>query len=376
MLIRSLALAVAGALTSQAFLIPSSISEGVPSTQDKTGVLPAVYQNGIMLKIDCNECSTGHLASTPEFAQYHDEMGALVLNFSIARSADQTLLLNDAPIYPHVTGTSESVTAPQIGASLSLGHYAMMKHDFAAMGVDAPAPSARLGYALMARQTRPSDDLNDQIVSISFRIVEVGDVFVTHLDRVEITLIRTDDNELILLNAEKIPIGGDVASPAQQGHAAEVKECSRFPLLCKWKALATAKFHGMKSSLGNCRKYRPHHHAPTRFRHHHDHGSHRQQHQPTVALVLRRVIVHVIVPVLVGIVAGMTAGMIGMLVGQLVVLLWRKVTGRGPQGSSEGSSGEHGFVTAESKGLLEEAELPQYEEAPQYEEVVAENEKM
>ncbi|KAI9676097.1 MAG: hypothetical protein M1817_000840 [Caeruleum heppii] len=371
MLIRSLALATSVAWTTQAFLIPSSISDVIPGIEGKADVLPDLQQNGILLKLECPECSTAHSHSHPEFVPYHDESSALVLNFTVVGPSNKALHLNGVQIYPHIIGAVEPMSAPQIGSGQSLGEYVTMKHELAAMGIDAPMASARLGYALMAQQSRPSHDLKDQIISLSFRVVEVGDVFVSGLDRVDLTMIRTDNDELILLNAEKSPVRGDVSSPAERGHAGEAKECSRFPLLCKWKALAAGKFHGMKSSFGGCRKSRPEHQVPPRFRHHQSHGSHHHRRPHRVAFLLRRVVLHVIVPVLIGIVAGMMASMVGMIVGQLVVLVWRRLSGRSPRVRRETIDDESDALPAESKGLLEDAELPEYEEAPQYEDVVA-----
>jgi hypothetical protein len=179
------------------------------------------------------------------------------------------------------------------------------------------------------------------------------------------------------------------ASPSAQD-----KDCTEWPLLCKWKSIVAERIEKMKKMGKGCHKgphnpmkedtmegkpphrFRPGHpHRPHHRPHHmgHGHGHHSHGHMHVFA---RRAFFTIFIPIVVGIFAGTVTYLIGMVLGTLVAILLAKIRGQDYQrialdeenveeGQAETETETEDAVKSQKQ---EYAELPAYDAPPVYEE--------
>ena len=102
------------------------------------------------------------------------------------------------------------------------------------------------------------------------------------------------------------------------------------------------------------------------FRHHHHHGHHGDHHHHFGKLV-RGFALQIFIPVLLGIVAGVSCGFIAMIITTLIMKVVARITGRGEP--SQIVLVEESTVDEKARLMMENDDLPQYEDAPAYEQV-------
>jgi hypothetical protein len=278
-------------------------------------------------------------------------------------------MLNGVRIYPDAGRLPQPISAYQVESSASLADYKASIEGREGLA---------LGYEL-AIAPRPE---NANMVNLHFKVLELNNVFVTGLDSVEMSLIHTE-NKIIIARVDLSPTTRLGESPSEAEKAGEEKECTTFPLLCKWKSIIREKLAKMRGATKGCGKQAmrpepvdhavhsdehsnvgvpPSHdeHAPHDFHKTHRTGAAR------IARILKTITVHVLVPVLVGIVAGMAASLLGMIVGQLCVFVWRRFYRGGKKGQyisiQQGENEAHESVDDAEKELLDDRDLPEYEE--------------
>lgn len=178
------------------------------------------------------------------------------------------------------------------------------------------------------------------------------------------------------------------ATPAEQE-----KECTQWPLLCKWKGVMADRIENLKhmgKGRPGCPKrphgmQRPHGHhnpmaeetfrgkPPHRFRpgghhrphhmEHHGHGPHGHHHR--MRMFLRRAFFTILVPILIGIFAGTLTYLLGMALGCLIAITVAKFRGQSYQPIALEEDVEE--AAAEERSEKQEyAELPAYDTLPVY----------
>lgn len=351
MMLSTTLLALAGlATTSQAFLLPPSISQ---SDSDVVSTLPfeiTAGNDGQVLDLDCSTCPFAQTSDTGRRI-YAAVENRLQLNFSIEHGEkSERLLLNGMQLYPtpHRFMMPPLLEAPQLSEVTPLS---------------GKADKVRLGYEFSMKQEtgfNPEED-NLELIAMRFQVVEVDDIFVDGLDSVELKVIKAPGGKLMLANIHT----GASANPSDAGG----KDCTT--LFCKWKAMLPERLtkgkpcpgkkagaHGQPRIGGHPRPY---------------HEGHRHHRNPTMAKVSRfveMVFATFLVPVFVGIAVGMTVSLIGMIVGHLLVALWHVVYRR----ASKNAYTEIQQVDAEEEGAAKES-MDSRGPPPVYEDVIVVEEK-
>ena len=198
-----------------------------------------------------------------------------------------------------------------------------------------PEESVRLGYEMEIARSNWIYPPNVEDISLTFTVVQVAGKLTTDFDAVELKMVKHSDHRPARITALAIkPTADPNASPSEQEKAGEAKECSRLPLLCKWKAILSAKLAQAKNKLHG-HKCHHHHKLPdvnaqagpdgrVNFKAHGHHRHHHHHHHHHRHSFLKSVVLHVILPIFVGMAAGMTASLLGMVIGQLIVRLWQR----------------------------------------------------
>lgn len=353
---------VAALAVADAFLLPPEISA---ADTDLIKTLPfedAVAIDSRVMEITCPGCPVFNDIDHQTHPIEVDSV--LKLNFSLVHDEFDRLYLNNLQIYPvDRSGASfmEPLTAPQ-----------MYKNDDNTWEY---ATTPKLGYAISV--SRPMASTQDQLelISINIEIIEVADVFLPLMPTVEIKLLKTPSNKLMIGDAS-------ISQPKVARPKTGVQEECR-TILCKWRAivadrLSKLKGCGSKKPAGPIIEIipahkthghhgRPHAHGklpegPHRpFRHHrHRHGG--------ITRFLKGIVMHVVIPVLIGVMVGITASLLGMVVGHIAIFVWRilfrRNTPRQQYTKVQQEEATAKDITDETKDFLEhQGPPPVYEEA-------------
>ncbi|KAI1154136.1 hypothetical protein F4825DRAFT_412711 [Nemania diffusa] len=332
----------------------------------------------------------------------------LKLDFSIeSTDGAERLALNGYELYPHPDPIRNILWAPVLPdmTSRRVGSPPRFKG-----GPNRPLRNQPLGFSMQTGAVTTDDDDDDlKLISVDIQIMQVGDVFVDHIPKVQVKLVKTPSGKLAIGTIDTV----GVRFEAEHALTAQ-KECST--TLCRWKALFFDKFskiffskgcggspppsrhggpppphhsgppplphHSGPPSLPHHSGLpppppppphhggpRPHHHHEGEHRHGHGHGHgpHHMGHSHGWAHGVEMVLTRIMFPLLIGIVAGISASIIGMMFGTFVVFVWRTFFRRRSSRSSHRCRYAHkaakyeSAVDEEKSGLLAdqaEAEAP------------------
>lgn len=196
-----------------------------------------------------------------------------------------------------------------------------------------------------------------------------------------INLLKDPSGKLMIASFQTV-------TPIENSPASQDKECKKWPLYCKWKAIMADRLNGVKPHTGRpgCHKGKSHkgnpmagelyegkpphrfrpghpHHRPHHMAGDHAHRHHRGHH---MHMILRCVFLTVLVPILIGIFAGTLTYLIGMALGCLIAVAIAKVRGR-PIYECVALEDDDVEDRGE-KEVYAEGELPEYDAPPVYEE--------
>lgn len=376
MLLRPLLAAAGLTAVTQALLLPPEISSHDVEILESIPFESATLAQTQTVTLDCPGCppvfNSHH--GKPNHQKQHNSH--LELNFSIDQGAGgDRLMLNGFELYPNSDPFTNVLVAPQVAEKPKQGKgrkenkkhgedvgeliedeiKALLSHHKGRPGQGKLVVEQQLGFSLHIHPEDTADEGLDLIL-VDLQIIEVGSVFVDGLANMRINLIKSPDNDLVIVKIEQTA-SESVSTPME-----EDKQCTT--MLCKWKAivadkLSKMKMHGCGGKMGA--KVEPGHAQP-----HHPNGHNGLFDKPNGwSLLFRKLTSHIILPVLVGIAAGVTVSIVGMIVGTLMVGIWRKfVRGQSffPQHrrrSHSGGSHHHKAARAEAAAEEEKAGLMQ-----------------
>ncbi|KAI9832155.1 MAG: hypothetical protein M1819_004506 [Sarea resinae] len=385
MLFRSLALCATFALTANSFLIPPSIGDDF----SKDVANNIVDLNPQVLELDCNGCLYAEAREDGGYNWVPNVPYALVLNFSVPATDPETLNMNDVPIYPLNGGVRTSLSAP-------LHRLESSSVDPKAGDQETSSPSLGLSYSLwVLAPVEIAEDKDIKLVTIQLNILKVDRQFV-NVDQVVLQLLKSADGHLSILRADKVADPNRPASPSDQEKAGEAKECTTFPLLCKWKAILEDKVNAVKSRPKGCHRHKSgpmqtvdsvhpgSHHPPHYINRHGPHGpqhgrmGHRHWHH-TFLRTAQNIFFFILLPVMFGIAAGMLTSAIGMVVGKVLVWVWIRYHRGGKKGPytkvQQDEPATEGEAEAGAGVMEKESAPPAYEEAEGQQEVVDEKQQ-
>jgi len=307
MLFTQLGVAAALVSVSSAFLLPPQITKVDKDVINTLPIEDMVATDGRIVAIKCPGCPIPDNLETTHYTSGHS---MLMMNFTILHhdgGADK-LLLNGLPIYPvdlRQFMNGDILTADQRFE-----------------GSENVWTVATLGYSMSAKHVEASSQDQVSLTALHISIIEVANQFISGIPSMEIKLLETPSRQLMIGDVEVM------ASPYTTG-----QECTT--LLCKWKAIITAKVSELKKECGSSKA---HPQAGTDPKPYHGHGrprvggKHRghRHHKPSAfARFLRGIVFHVFIPIVIGIMVGIFASLIGMIVGHLAISVWRLVVRRG-----------------------------------------------
>ncbi|KAI1466545.1 uncharacterized protein F4812DRAFT_82950 [Daldinia caldariorum] len=342
------------AALSNAFLLPPDIAESdndiittLPVPVQVDTIIPHVTESQ-NLKLKCPGCPVP-IPHHGKVKVMNDIPSHLELDFGIAHSdnADR-LMLNDFELYPNADPFRNTLSAPVLPDVL---HRQMKKRPHS----KGPKSQA-LGFGMQTRPVAKNEEDALELIEIELDIIEVGDVFVDGIPKVQINVVKTPAGKLILGEIKTLD------SEATQGNPMDKqKECAT--LLCKWKAAVMQKLAGLRSHKGcGGRPALVKGHEETKVEDPQE--PHRGHRQKNWGLLFKNIASHILLPVAVGILAGITACILGMIAGTLAVFLWRAVVRRGAtrrhhhrrHAHHRKASHSEAIVNEEKSGLMENQE--------------------
>ena len=380
MLLRLLTLVSSLTLTAQGFLISPSISSSIGQDPENLLIHPESPTQRVV-RLDCPGCVYASKGQDGHARMEENVPNHLVMKFSIKPSDDigrhEALYLNGVQLYPLPARFPGPITAVQV-ASTADGGQNNEKEDSPSVPLSTHTTIKSISNAMVLGGG------GGEVMTLELRIKAVNEKPVDGLPVVKATFFRTggSNGKLMIARVETIKESHPTLSPIQQEKTGGAKECtSRFPVLCKWRAIIMHKIHKAKSAFRGChRRVRLHlmriaHRLPHHRVHHHQHHNHHnkiqkidpfaiphliphphksntnthsqtqqphemeistppthhyyqpphpQVHKHSMIHTIRRIYIHIIVPIFIGIAAGMTASLLGLVIGQLVVVLWRR----------------------------------------------------
>lgn len=395
MLLDSLTLAVLAASAANAFLIPPEVSSADVGIAEIIAASQAIKTPDTpdrrTVKFDCPGCPVIIEAHHgPKIYTY--KPNHLELTFSVEHQADgatDKLAVNGVPLFP----TNEGIPLghqvldwkpsgpppwahrgppgspppwahrgpPGVPAPWSphAGHHG--EHGHHPGGPGGPPPWAfgggrpklqaqPLGFVMMAGEIKDAET-DMELVSLSFRVLEVGGSPVDGLPEIKIQLVK-DGERLVIAKIEKV----EAAPPAKP-------ECKT--TFCK----LMAAIFGPPSARKPCHGWAAVAPAAEVV----DEAVMRQN-EHTWGQLFNSVASHILLPVLIGVVAGVAANFLGMLVGTVIVSLWRTFFRRPSErrhrrhhsrshSQSHKAVAKEALVEEEKAGLMEDQEAPPSYEA-------------
>ncbi|KAL1852108.1 hypothetical protein VTK73DRAFT_9282 [Phialemonium thermophilum] len=356
MLFKQFTVAASLVAASHAILIPPEISSVA-----KTPTVE-VFVDSQQLNVSCSRCS----ALLPG----HAGQSHLELSFTIDHGPEHDrLLVNSFALYPTRDVGFSVLSAPVVaddGAAEVKPKSHHHKHRKA-------TPALPLGFGL---KTNPvASFAGGQVVSLDFKIVQVGAEFDVGVPTVRINLLKLPQGALAISNIQVLEdqdAEGDVADGQEK--------CDTW--LCEWIKDMKAKMSHFKfrkpcaGKMGGWGAARPEHAHPRPHPHHHHphHPHHGEMSGPmehghhSAGMLAKSIAIHILLPVAIGIVAGVAVSFIGMIVATIIVAFWRMVFRRSSRRHAKRSQrkttvGEPA-QTEEKSGLLDDQDPPpSYEEA-------------
>jgi hypothetical protein len=254
------------------------------------------------LNLACPECPLVTSSPDGRTVVTTDIPNHLRLSFDVDQSGPtDRLLLNGFELFPHPVWDG-----PLKAAQFPDGSDA-----------DASVPDAiirDLGYSFVVRPVGGAEDNSAELLEVSVRIVELGDVVVEKVPTVVAHVIKLVDGTLMIadVDTQHLP-----ALPSPGPSQCSTTFCRLRELISQHLAAFGSK---IRQHCGGGKSPRPHHrpanpHGPKGYARKHHSWRH----------LLRKVFTHIVVPVLIGVVAGISASIIGMIVGTFAICLWRVV---------------------------------------------------
>jgi len=328
MILHSLVAITTLALTSSAIVLPevSSAIEAVPFPQD----LPLeVYDfRNQLFELECGDCPFPELDADGESHWSDGVSTILTLNFT---TNNGDLYVNNQQIFPPPTPpTAWSINAVERRQSDG----------------KETEPIA-LGFALEVSPFAAPPGFSEWLVR--FTVLDLAGHPVP-VDTIAVSLVKTDEQELVIVRTEVEPSATDPLSWRQCGGK---PSCLKQLLIARVQALMAAAKERMMPFIKGCMgskhggrpavaqdgeplpsdgEFPPH-------RHHHWNGGHRghRVHRHGWQRTFSRVVRFIFIPAVLGVMAGLAASAIGMLVGQVVVFLWLRYR-RHHQGQSSAAT--------------------------------------
>ncbi|KAI0385196.1 hypothetical protein F5Y04DRAFT_247119 [Hypomontagnella monticulosa] len=326
-------------VTSNALLLPPDIAE---SDNDMVTTLPIAVEADVSipkiaeaqhLKLKCPGCPV-RIPHHGKVKVVNSIPSHLELDFSIEPSdnADR-LMLNGYELYPRADPfQNQRILTAAVRPDFT-DRRMKRPHHF-----KGPQPQAiqPLGFGLQTGTT-PSEDEKEalELVELELDIIEVGDVFVSGIPNVQLSMVKTPTGKLMIADIKT------VESDTESNPMDKQKECTT--LICKWKAVIMDKLAGLRNYKGCGGSRRPHPKVDENKTeeskaiesednksawnpHWNGENGH---HQKNWGLLFRNIASHILLPIAIGILAGVTSCLLGMLAGTFVVFLWRMATRRG-----------------------------------------------
>lgn len=413
------AVCVLGATT--ALVIPHTIDD-IDRHDDQWR--PALLDPAVRHRIEtpCRSCAftSSHVAWSDDSEEdYEDDVleiqagdRKLELEFSISRDG-RRLQLDGEPIFPtqfyrssvaggrpiYAVQMPESndnayTTVPRSGA-----HRLPLEVTSFGITVVEPTVSADVRN-VVSNDVGRQIEVQVRIVSLEKRVIEA--------DEVVIHLLRTNDDELVIVRMENLshaPRPSPPPSPSPHmvpppppppPHFSPQSTCAGLPpAACRFRKAIEQKFQALKNGefgfsrpcagmRGGSPRQRPsseRHGPPTQqphFSHREDSHRHHRHHRHHILHSVTRAIIAILIPVMAGIVTGLVVSFVGLLIGRVLGYLWIAITGwrRRRTGSihrrrccrrTSMIKALSGADDGEGLADVDEENLPPYEDAPAYE---------
>ncbi|KAF1970655.1 hypothetical protein BU23DRAFT_206041 [Bimuria novae-zelandiae CBS 107.79] len=359
MLSRTLNLALVAAGATNAILIPPGVSAAELDLGDDMAMEVAANSFPRTASLDCATCEIA--AQTPDgsLAWTQGDGNSFVLDFDVGPHED-SLNIDGVQLYPPT--------------------FAYFTQPFRVAQINPDGENLPLrvtGYNFHYTSAETVSEAGIELIPMTFQINSIEGKAVDP-PALTINLLK-DPNGKLMIASFTSPQAVE-SSPADQE-----KECSEWPLLCKWRAVMADRINGMKAhkSKPGCHKHQGNPMAedtvegkpPHRFRpghpHHRPHhmGGHPHYRHYRVHKMFRRVFLTVLVPILIGIFAGTLTYLIGIALGYIVAIILTKIRGQPLYESVALDEESDDFE--EQLGEKEVYDhLPQYDSPPVYDEAV------
>ncbi|KAI1392356.1 uncharacterized protein F4822DRAFT_390725 [Hypoxylon trugodes] len=241
------------AFTTNAFLLPPDVSDvgdhplsilPVPVPAPETLPIYAGTTSSLMVK--CPGCPV-RIPHHKEAKIVHDIPSHLELNFHVKTGSGEeadSLTLNGFEIYPNPEFTRGGLVA---GVHADIPRRQMKKFPWAKGPM--PVTVQKLGFGM---QTSRVTEESTELISIELDVIEVGDAFVDGIPNVQVKLLKTPENKLMIADVKV------VESEAKQNNPMDKQEeCAT--MICKWKAVMMQKLAAFRAHKGCGGRPRPAH---------------------------------------------------------------------------------------------------------------------
>ncbi|KAF1838194.1 hypothetical protein BDW02DRAFT_576500 [Decorospora gaudefroyi] len=337
------------ALAASAVLIPSTmITEDLGDDRAVETLTINPFKRSVA--VECPKCAFATMEG--ESLKWKADAGsAFLLDFDVGPRED-SLTLDGYQLYPPA--------------------FSLASQPFYVTQIDpASAEGLRLrvtGYEFSFDGAETISEAGTELLPMMLRIKSVEGTAVQSA-ALAINVLKDSEGRLMIASFNE-------AKPNEATPTDQEKECSEWPLLCKWKGIMADRIEKMKKmGRPGCHK-RPHgspnnpmahegkpHHHPHHRPHHHSHHGH---HHHRFSMFLRRAFFTILVPIFIGVLAGTLTYVIGMALGCLIAVTMAKVRG---QRYEPIALDEEDIEESEERSEKEEyAGLPAYEAPPVYEE--------
>ncbi|KAF1988703.1 hypothetical protein K402DRAFT_391419 [Aulographum hederae CBS 113979] len=355
------------AFGAQAFLLPPDV--GMESVKgDGAPSLLAVDPLKQTVTAECQGCKADNIV------------------FNIAVGSDATtLMLNGVQFYPPNLHNEAGPSMPPVT-------YAPTEESTSSEDLISTQQTSQVtGWAFHAG-TSHTTPTGEELLDMAFRVVSIDDAAVL-VPRVQMTVIKDNEGRLLIHSAH--------AETAEETQEAVVRECRRWPVVCRWRQILAAKLSVMRAGIvkgcGGARHrggrpghgvlnkipgfpgvhggpprnmhhgphsfhdgagkpwmqahgdekmdghHRPHHNGHAHGGRPHAHGHKHHHHMNKLHRVLRKIsmfVMAIVVPVAVGIMAGIVTYVVGMVVGCSLAWVWVRFFRGGKKGYSRVAGAE------------------------------------
>lgn len=358
MISRTLNLALAAAGAASAILIPPEVSAAELNLGDDMAMEIAASSYPRSVSLDCATCEFA-TKEGDDFAWTQRNGNSFMLDFEVGPHED-SLTIDGIQLYPPTFG------------------YFAQPFQVAQVNPDGENLPLRVtGYTFHYNSAETVSEAGIELIPMIFQINSIEGKTVNP-PALTINLLKDPNGKLMIASFQ-------TANPEDKSPIDQEKECQKWPLYCKWKAIMADRINGLKSHMGHkggkagCHKHKGNPMAgelyegkpPHRFRPGHahmgGHHGHRHHRHHRVHMMLRRAFLTIFIPILIGIFAGTLTYLIGMALGCVIAIAVAKFRGQ----SAYESVAQEEDVDVEDGGEKEVyAELPEYDAPPVYEEAV------